>query len=75
MDEAYLYYNSAADMVIITNSINVERVEIFSISGRLMMNVEAYNQEFLQISTNALPKGIYIVRMRQASNKIKVLSL
>ena len=71
IDEAYLYYHSANDMVIITNSINVERVEIFSISGRLMMNVETYNQESLQISTNALPKGIYIVRMRQASNKMQ----
>ncbi len=69
VDKAYLYYSSAVDMLMITNSIHVERVEIFNITGRLMMNVAAYNQESLQISTNTLPKGIYIVRMRQTSIK------
>ena len=70
-EEAKLFYNQADDMLMITNSINVETVELYTITGKKLMIVEASNQERIQINTNTIKKGIYIVRMKLASNKFQ----
>ena len=66
-----LYYNSTDDLLNISNSNDVEMVEIFSITGQLLINLKADNNESLEISTNMLPSGLYIVQMKLDSNEIQ----
>ena len=65
-----LFYNSVSDIVRFRNSIDVEMLEIFSITGRLLIAARSNNQESFEISTESIPKGVYIVRMKLASYKL-----
>jgi len=65
------YYDPVGDFIRITNSDDVEMVEIFSITGQLLMNVMANNRGSIEISTNVIPQGVYIVRMKLSSDKTK----
>jgi hypothetical protein len=71
VDEAKLFYNQTDDMLMITNAIHVEQVELFTVTGKKIMIVKTSNQERLEINTNSINKGIYIVRMKLASNKFQ----
>lgn len=73
VNEVSLYYNSVNDLVKISNSNEVEMVEIFTVTGQLLIRVKADNNESLEIRTKTLPTGLYIVQMKQASNEIQVI--
>ena len=65
-----VYYDSEIDQIEIYDSDEVENVDIFSISVRLRKRLKANNQKSIEINTHALAKGLYIVRMKLAGNKI-----
>jgi len=71
VDKVSLHYNSVDDLLNISNSNDVEMVEIFSITGQLLINLKADNNKSLEISTNMLPSGLYIVQMKLDSNEIQ----
>ena len=68
---ASLYYNAINDQVVISNASEVEHVEVYSISGQQLIHMDANRQETIQISTNSLKKGVFIVRLRLANKRIQ----
>jgi hypothetical protein len=68
-----LSYNQAYDLLRIINAREVESVEIFSITGQLLLNVMAGGQESIEINTSALQSGVYIVRCKMAANNIQAV--
>ena len=66
-----MYYNSFSDRLRIFNSGDVEMVEIYSLTGALVISERAYQQESLEISTGTLPNGLYVVRMKLNANEIQ----
>jgi hypothetical protein len=70
-DEAKLFYNQIDDMLMITNAIHVESVELFTVTGKKIMIVQASGQERIQINTNAIKRGVYIVRMKLTTDKFQ----
>ncbi|MFC2081136.1 cadherin-like beta sandwich domain-containing protein [Bacteroidota bacterium] len=66
-----LYHNSSINQLRIFNSSDVEMLEVYSITGRLLSRMRIHNQESLYISTGNIPKGVYLVRMKLSSNKIQ----
>lgn len=70
-EKTRLYYNSIDDMLVIENSTNVESVELFSIAGKKIMFVEANKQERIQINTSTIKSGVYLVRMKFATDIIQ----
>jgi len=66
-----LHYNSISDRLRIFNSGDVEMVQIYSLTGALVISERAYKQESLEISTGALPSGLYVVRMKLNANEIQ----
>jgi hypothetical protein len=66
-----IFYNSVNDLVRITNSYDVENIEIFSITGQLLDKIRTSNQESIEINTSALQRGVYIIRIELEANKIQ----
>jgi hypothetical protein len=66
-----LYYSPLSDQLKVFNSSEMEMLEIYSITGKLLGAVTTRNQESLDISTAGLPHGIYLVRMRLSSDRIE----
>ncbi len=64
-----VYYNSRDDLIQLKNSAEVERIEIYSISGQKLYSMRAHNQESFQINTNMLQRGVFIVRMKLSDNQ------
>ena len=64
-----IYYNSSDDLIQLRNSAEVERVEIYSITGRLQKVVRTHNQESVQISTSKVDRGLFLVRMKLTENR------
>jgi hypothetical protein len=68
---ASLFYNAINDQVLISNASEVEHVEVNSISGQQLIDMDANRQETIQINTNSLKKGVFIVRLRLANKRIQ----
>ena len=66
----FLYHHAAIEQLVIVNADQVEWVEIYSIAGKLMVSKNADYQNRLEISTSALPNGVYIVRLNSANEVI-----
>ena len=66
-----MHYNSISDRLMIFDSGEVELVEIYSLTGSMVVRERAYNQESLEISTGTLSNGLYLVRMRLSSDRIE----
>jgi len=64
-------YNSKNDILKISNSIDIERIEIFSLTGQCILSIKSNNQPSIEISTNKLYGGVYVVRIRNGSNEIQ----
>lgn len=68
-----VFYNSRNDVVIIKNAISVENVEIFNVSGQRLVSVKANGLESQEISTSSLNSGVYVVRMKLNSNRMRTI--
>lgn len=72
-----MYYNAVSDMIVIDNSQTVallERVDIYSITGGLIMSEEPKNYSHkLNINTNMLNSGVYLIRGIYSDNTISCL--
>ena len=58
-----IYPNPAQDDVFITANGNIQKVELNSISGKLVRNYENINRNHFRFNVEGLPKGTYFVRV------------
>jgi len=66
-----LFFNALNDQVMISNASEVEQVEIFSITGQLLILIDAKRQESIRINANQLRKGVFVVRLRLGNKSIQ----
>ena len=71
VEPASLFYDAINDLVLISNASEVEHIEVFSITGQQLIDMDANRQETIQISTNSLKKGVFVVRLRLANKRIQ----
>ena len=64
------YHNSLTEELKVFNTSDVEMLEIYSITGKLLHSMKTHNQESLDISTGNLTHGVYLVRMKLSSDRI-----
>jgi DNA-binding response OmpR family regulator len=69
IEKVDVYYNRNHDVLMLSNSKEVERIEIYNIAGQRMFVVNAYNQERIRINTNSIIGGFYVVRVKLKSNR------
>ncbi|MFC2116410.1 T9SS type A sorting domain-containing protein [Bacteroidota bacterium] len=65
------YHNSLTNQLKVFNTLDVEILDIYSITGKLLNRVRTHNQESMNISTGNLPHGVYVVRMKLSSDRIQ----
>ena len=63
----YMVHNSEIDRLSIFNARNVEWVEIYNITGKLVLSKKVDSQDLLEIGTGNLTDGLYLVRMKGSS--------
>jgi hypothetical protein len=68
---ARLYYHAASDQLMIFDAGSVERVHIYSLTGKLVTSAIARNQESLEINMGSLEHGLYVVRMQLSTSEIQ----
>lgn len=71
VEPASLFYNAINDQVLISNASEVEHIEVFSITGQLLIDMDVNRQETIQINTNSLKKGVFVVRLRLENKRIQ----
>ena len=64
-----LYHNSADEMLNIINAKDVKQVQIYSITGKMLINKTVTGQETLEISTSNLANGLFIVKLNNINNQ------
>ena len=65
------YHNSLTEELKVFNTSDVEMLEIYSITGKMLHSMKTHNQESLDISTGNLSHGVYLVRMKLSSDRIQ----
>ena len=65
------YHNSLTEELKVFNTSDVEMLEIYSITGKLLHSMKTHNQESLDINTGNLSYGVYLVRMKLSSDRIQ----
>jgi len=60
LDNVRIFPNPASDMLTVSSEINIDKIEIFDVSGRLIMGIE---QPDNQLSIAHISSGIYIVNV------------
>jgi hypothetical protein len=68
---ALLFYDAINDQLLISNASEVKHVEVFSITGQQLIHMDVNRQEIIQISANLLKKGVFVVRLRLANERIQ----
>ena len=66
-----LYHNSAIEQLQIFNTDDVSHLEIYSITGKLLISRSVDYQNTLEISTSSLTTGIYLLRLNGPENVVK----
>lgn len=66
-----MYYNPRSDQLKIFNAGDVEMVEIYSLTGKLVASERVSMQETLDINTGTLQGGLYVVRMKLSGHQIE----
>jgi len=70
-ERARVVYDATVDQIRIINAAEVEVVELFSITGQKLVSIRAHRQGRIDIQTNSLPKGVYVVRLKMRANKMQ----
>ena len=66
-----VYPNPATNLLNVSSKQNIERIEIFEISGKKVASRLISNSKNTVISTSALPKGIYVLQVTTAKGVLK----
>lgn len=64
-----IYFNSAENKLVVRHSEMIENVRIYSITGQLLFVQRFYRNE-INIDSSFLQKGIYIISVRDAQNRV-----
>ncbi|WP_167615905.1 T9SS type A sorting domain-containing protein [Maribellus sediminis] len=67
--QTIVYYNGADQCVEIRHEAKINNVILFDISGKMLMNRQ-FNNTSVQLPTDGLQNGIYIVRIIDENNRI-----
>jgi len=67
--QTVVYYNGAKRSIEISHDAKVNTVILFDISGKMLMNRQ-FNNSAVQLPTDGLQNGIYIVRVIDENNRI-----
>jgi LEA14-like dessication related protein len=59
-----VYPNPATDIVFIRSTASVGLVQVFSITGSLVMELKPQNEEVVDVPVNNLLRGTYIIRVK-----------
>jgi len=65
-----IYPNPASGMVTISATVEMQQLNVFDITGRLVSNQSPANMQ-LSFDTSILPKGIYLVQARLADGRVQ----
>lgn len=63
--------NPAKDYVKITSPVDVQRIEICDLQGRLVKKIKGANATELSIDTKSLAKGTYVIRLQTKSGMLQ----
>lgn len=63
----HVYPNPASDYLYISNTANLKRIEIYSITGQKVKTVETFDKK---IQVSELPQGVYILTVERNSGEI-----
>lgn len=66
-----LHHHPAVEILEVFNAVEVSKVEIYSITGRLLVSKNVDFQNTLEISTSGLSNGVYVVRLHDAAKEIR----
>jgi hypothetical protein len=69
-NNVYLHHNAAIEQLVIVNADDVQQVQIYTITGKLMVSKNVEYQNRLEISTSGLSNGVYIVRLNNSKEVI-----
>lgn len=64
-----MYFNNAEHSLIVSHSERIMDMRIYSITGQLLVN-RNFNVSEIRLDASGLEKGIYIVSVRDAQNKV-----
>lgn len=70
-DNVKLYYNAGSDQLRVLNAGDVEMLEIYSLTGKLVASERVGMQESFEINTGKLQSGLYLVRMKLSGNQVE----
>lgn len=71
-----VFPNPCTDLVTIPNrELNIQRVELYSIDGRLVLSQQPEQDYFITIHVNNLPTGFYTGRILTNNHQIKVFKV
>jgi hypothetical protein len=66
-----LYYNRANDQLRVFNAGDVEQVEIYSLTGKLVSRMNVRQQESIDIPVGNLTNGLYLIRMKVSGHGLE----
>ena len=69
-----IYPNPAHEAVTVAGT-GIKTINITDNTGRLIMSKEVGNNNMVKLRINALPKGLYILKVVTATNEIKTEKL
>ena len=71
-----VFPNPCTDLVAIPNrELNIQRVELYSIDGRLVLSQQPEQNYFISVNVSSLPSGFYTGRIVTDNHQIKVFKV
>jgi hypothetical protein len=64
-----MYFNNTEHSLVVSHSECIIDIRVYSITGQLLVN-RNFNGEEIRVDVSDLQKGIYIVSVRDAQNKV-----
>lgn len=69
---AFVYPNPAKDLITIKSEEPFIQVELYAMNGSRLKRIDAYNVEQLQINTEQLRNGLYVLRLTHTNQSVTV---
>ena len=66
-----IYPNPATDLINISYNQNIERVDILTVTGKILATHSTGNVKNTEINTSTLPKGIYLIQVSTSTRVLK----
>ncbi|SFC19630.1 Por secretion system C-terminal sorting domain-containing protein [Flexibacter flexilis DSM 6793] len=67
-----VYPNPAADFLTVKSDKNLQKIEIWSIDGKIMQSLQVADQQEININTNKLKTGLYLLKITDVNGGLVV---